>query len=253
MRFISATVFLLFSVMVSASTVDDFFTQPVTFDPAIPTPESILGYQVADWHVRHDQLVQYMRVLAQKSDRINIEVMGYSHEQRPLLLMTVAKPEKLANIEEIRQRHVERLGKKAVAVKADDPAIVWMGYSVHGNEASGSNAALLFAYYLAAAQGPQIESYLENLVILIDPSLNPDGLNRFASWVNSNKGTVENTDPSNREHNESWPQGRTNHYWFDLNRDWLLLRHPESRARVAKFHHWNVRTTTHINVFFMMI
>ncbi|NQZ10734.1 MAG: peptidase M14 [Algicola sp.] len=238
---------LLFSITATAQSLDDFFPEPVSFNPDIPTPESVLGYQVGDWHVGHDQLVNYMKVLAEKSDRINLEVMGYSHEQRPLLLLTIAHPDKLKNVEQIRQRHIARMNNKSAVVGADDPAIVWMGYSVHGNEASGTNASLLFAYYLAAAQGPKVEKTLNELVILLDPSLNPDGLNRFASWVNSHKGSIANADPRDIEHNESWPQGRTNHYWFDLNRDWLLLRHPESRARVAKFHHWkpNVLTDSH--------
>jgi hypothetical protein len=247
MRLLTAVVFSLFSLMVSAASLDDFFAEPVTFNPDIPTPESVLGYQVGEWHVRHDQLVSYMKLLAQKSDRINLEVMGYTHEQRPLLLLSITNPEKLKNIEQIRQRHINRLGKKNAAAGPDDPVVVWMGYSVHGNEASGTNAALLFAYYLAAAQGPEIEKTLKNMVILLDPSLNPDGMSRFASWVNSHKGSVENSDPTNREHNEPWPRGRGNHYWFDLNRDWLLLRHPESRARVGKFHQWkpNVLTDFH--------
>ncbi len=247
MRLLITVVCCLFSVLASARTIDSFFPDDVTFDPSIPTPESVLGYQVGEWHVRHDQLLNYMQLLAQKSDRINLEIMGYSHEQRPLLLLTVAAPDKLKNIDSIRQSHLARLNGKKTALAANTPAVVWMGYSVHGNEASGSNASLLVAYYLAAAQGEKIERILNELVVLVDPSLNPDGLNRFAHWTNMHKGSVENADPENREHNESWPSGRTNHYWFDLNRDWLLLQHPESRARVSKFHHWkpNVLTDFH--------
>jgi hypothetical protein len=249
MRLLTAVVFCLFSVLSSATPLDDFFAEKVTFDPTIPTPESVLGYQVGEWHVRHDQLVSYMQLLAQKSDRINLEVIGYSHEHRPLLLLSVAAPDKLKNIETLRKNHLARLDNKNAVIKPDAnaPAFVWMGYSVHGNEASGSNAALLVAYYLAAAQGEKIERILNELVVLVDPSLNPDGLSRFAQWANMHKGSVANSDPKNREHNEAWPNGRTNHYWFDLNRDWLLLQHPESRARVEKFHHFkpNVLTDFH--------
>lgn len=261
MRLLIAAVFCLFSSLACANplnpSVADFFDDLVaantTFNPDIPTPESVLGYQVGEWHVRHDQLVNYMQILAQKSDRINIEVIGYSHENRPLLLLSIAAPNKLKNIDTIRKNHLARLsnkdsrqGKNQQQDK-DTPAVVWMGYSVHGNEASGSNAALLLAYYLAAAQGDKINRILNELVILLDPSLNPDGLSRFAQWVNMHKGSVANADPKNREHNENWPNGRTNHYWFDLNRDWLLLQHPESRARVDKFHQWkpNVLTDFH--------
>ncbi|HET9054288.1 MAG TPA: M14 family metallopeptidase, partial [Cyclobacteriaceae bacterium] len=117
----------------------------------------------------------------------------------------------------------------------------------HGNEQSGSNAALLSAYFLAAAQGKQIEEYLNNTIILFDPSFNPDGMQRFSSWVNSRKSSVVATNPADMEHNEAWPGGRTNHYWFDLNRDWLVAQQPESQGRVKKFHAWkpNVLTDHH--------
>ncbi|HTF20922.1 MAG TPA: M14 family metallopeptidase, partial [Chryseolinea sp.] len=117
----------------------------------------------------------------------------------------------------------------------------------HGNEASGVNAGLLAAYYFAAAQGPEIENYLNNTVILFDPSYNPDGMQRFSSWVNARKSIVTATDPNDTEHNEAWPGGRFNHYWFDLNRDWLVAQHPESRARVKTFQRWrpNVLTDHH--------
>ncbi len=223
-----------------------YFESDVAFDPNIPTPEQVLGYQVGDWHVRHDQLVRYMEILAQTSDRINYEVIGRTHQQRPLVMLTITAPDKLNNIEQLRKAHLARLTTKKPP-SATAPAVVWMGYSVHGNESSGSNAALLVAYYLAAAQGDEINRLLNNTVILLDPSLNPDGLARFANWANSNRGMTLSSDPVTREHVESWPSSRTNHYWFDLNRDWLLLQHPESRARIAKFHHWkpNILTDFH--------
>ena len=125
--------------------------------------------------------------------------------------------------------------------------MVWQGYSIHGNEASGSNAALLYAYYLAAAAGEEIENQLKNAVIILDPSFNPDGLNRFASWVNMHKSKSQITDPNRRETNEPFPRGRTNHYWFDLNRDWLPVQQPESKARLKRFHDWkpNILTDHH--------
>ena len=127
------------------------------------------------------------------------------------------------------------------------PVVVYQGYTVHGNESSGANAALLYAYHLAAAQGDEIEKALQNTVVLLDPCFNPDGLNRFASWVNSHKSKHPNPSTDTREHNESWPRGRTNHYWFDLNRDWLLVQHPESQGRIAKFQEWkpNILTDHH--------
>ncbi|BBN82813.1 peptidase M14 [Pseudoalteromonas sp. A25] len=228
-----------------AKPLDFYFSDSVTFDPSIAKPSEVLGYEVGEWHVRHDQLVQYLQVLAKQSDRIKIETIGYSHEQRPLLLLTISAKKQLENIDTIRKDHITRLSSKGQDNAG--PAIVWMGYSVHGNESSGSNAAMLVAYYLAAAQGAEIDKLLANTVILLDPSLNPDGLARFAQWANSNRGHVLSSDPMHREHVESWPSGRTNHFLFDLNRDWLLLQHPESKARIAQFHKWkpNVLTDFH--------
>jgi hypothetical protein len=127
------------------------------------------------------------------------------------------------------------------------PIVVWIGHSIHGNEQSGSNASLLSAYYLAAAQGRQIDELLENTVILFDPSFNPDGMQRFSTWVNQHKSKNLVSDPNDREFNEAWPGGRFNHYWFDINRDWLPAVHVESQNRLKWFHLWkpNILTDHH--------
>lgn len=209
------------------------FDEQLVFDPDVPTPESVLGYQVGEWHVRPEQIAEYMYALAKASDRVWVEETGRSWEQRPLLLVSFSAPGNIERLDKIRKQHLD-FNKR----DSSTPAVVWMGYSVHGNEASGSNAAVLLAYYLAAAQGDQIERFLTESVVLLDPMLNPDGLARFASWVNARKGYQVVSDPNDIEHHEHWPQGRTNHYWFDLNRDWLLAQHPESRARLENFHKW---------------
>ena len=221
----------------------DYLPTDVTFNPAIPTPESVLGYPVGTWHVRHDQLIAYMEALAAASDRVTLEPTGLTHEQRKLVLLTISTPEKQRNIAQIKADHQATIttGK---APQESAPLVMYMGYSVHGNEPSGSNAALLIAYYLAAAQGPQVDELLENAVILLDPSLNPDGLARFAQWANTHKGKHPSPNALHREHKERFPSGRTNHYWFDLNRDWLLLTHPESSARVAQFQAWRPHILT---------
>jgi hypothetical protein len=127
------------------------------------------------------------------------------------------------------------------------PVVVWIGCSIHGNESSGANAALLGAYHLAAATGPEVDALLDRTVILLDPSFNPDGLQRFSTWVNSHKSLTPVSDPNAREFNEAWPGGRFNHYWFDLNRDWLPAQHHESRNRLKVFHDWkpNILTDHH--------
>ncbi|MCB0280922.1 MAG: zinc carboxypeptidase, partial [Calditrichaeota bacterium] len=127
------------------------------------------------------------------------------------------------------------------------PGVIYMGYSIHGNEPSGTNSVPLVAYHLAAAQGTEIDKLLNENVILIDPSFNPDGLNRFATWANMHKSKNLVADSYNREHTEGWPSGRTNHYWFDLNRDWMPAQHPESQARLKVYYEWlpNILTDHH--------
>lgn len=239
-------VFLLLPFAVMAKSDLDYLPGDITYNPDIPKPEAVLGAPVGEWHVRHDQLVSYMRTLAASSDRVSLIETGRTHENRPLLLLAFTSPANQQNLEAVQQAHLARVkaGEKAAQ---SDPLVIWMGYGVHGDEPSGSNASLLVAYYLAAGQGDKIDALLSNNVVLIDPSLNPDGMGRFAQWANSHRGKQLVTDPNHREHVQGWPSGRTNHYWFDLNRDWLLLTHPESRARIAQFHKWrpNVLTDFH--------
>ncbi len=231
------------------ATMAYYLPQGVQYDPAIPTPEQVLGMVPGEWHVRHDQLVNYMHAVAEASDRVSIERFGSSYEDRPLLVLTITSPQNHGRLEQIRQQHLALSdpARGEDLSTADMPVVLYQGYSVHGNEPSGANAALLYVYHLAAAQGPEMEQALANAVILVDPSFNPDGLDRFAQWANSRRAMTLTSDPNNMEHNEPWPGGRTNHYWFDLNRDWLPLRHPESRARLSNFYRWrpNVLTDHH--------
>ena len=228
--------------------LDYYLPTNVSYNPNIPTPKSSIGHQVGDWHITHDKLVQYMYALASSSDRITIEDIGATFEGRPLLLLTITSANNHLNIETIRQQHLELTQKESSTTNINEmPIVVQQGFSIHGNEPSGSNAALAVAYYLAAAQGPAIDTLLNNTVILFDPSYNPDGLQRFAYWANTNKSKNINPDPNDREYDEVWPGGRTNHYWFDMNRDWLPVQLPESRARIATFHKWmpNILTDHH--------
>lgn len=241
---------LVCTITTQAQVADSYyFPNNVTYDPAIPTPQQFLGYQVGEWHVTHDQRVAYMKKLAELSKRITLAEYARTYEQRPLLLLTITNPANHGNLENIRTEHLKLIDPALSAglKTADMPAVVWLGYSVHGNEPSGTNASLLSAYYLAAAQGAGIDSLLRECVILLDPCINPDGGNRFASWVNTHKSITPVTDPAAREYNEVWPGGRTNHYWFDLNRDWLYTQHPESQGRMAKYHAWkpNILTDHH--------
>lgn len=240
-------IFILFvSLSVSSQEIDLSYYLPkdTTFDQNIPTPKSIIGHQVGEWHVTHDKLVEYMKALALASDRISIENRGSTFEGRPLLLLTITSPKNHINIDKIRENHINGTNDSNKDI-SNDPIVVYQGFSIHGNEPSGSNAALAVAYYLAAANN--INDVLDNTIILFDPSYNPDGLQRFAYWVNTNKSKNINPDPNDREYKEIWPKGRTNHYWFDMNRDWLPVQLPESSARISSFHKWlpNILTDHH--------
>jgi hypothetical protein len=241
-------VFLFLSIVVKAQQVDLSYYLPkgITYNQDIPTPQSVIGHEVGEWHITHDKLVEYMKVLAKSSDRITIENRGKTYEDRPLLLLTISSPENHQNIENIRKIHIDGTNDASVDV-TNNPIVVYQGFSIHGNEPSGSNAALAVAYYLAAAQGSEIDDLLKNTVILFDPSYNPDGLQRFAYWANTNRSKNINPDPNDREYSEIWPRGRTNHYQFDMNRDWLPVQLPESTARIASFHKWlpNILTDHH--------
>lgn len=230
-------------------TLDYYLPQDVSYNKDIPTPKEVIGHEVGEWHVSHDKLVKYMETVAEASDRITIEKFGETYEKRSLVLLTITSPKNQNDIGEIKKQHhlVTDPDNSGNLNLAELPAVVYMGYSIHGNEPSGSNASLAVAYYLAAAEGERINEILENVVILLDPSFNPDGLDRFASWVNTRRSMVEVADPQNIEQNEPWPGGRTNHYWFDMNRDWLPAQLPESQARLKKFHEWkpNVLTDHH--------
>ncbi len=238
-----------FSSLSTAQVKLDYYLDNTGYNPQIPTPADILGYEVGEWHVRHGDLVQYMYALAQSSDRVTIKEYGRTYEKRPLLALTITSVENHAKLEQLKKEHVD-LTNPEVSSKLNTetmPAVIYMGFSVHGNEPSGANSSLLVAYRLAASNEPEILEALKNTVIIFDPSFNPDGLDRFAFWANTNRGMQLVADPQSREHNEYWPYGRTNHYWFDLNRDWLPVQHVEMSGRIALFHEWkpNVLTDHH--------
>ena len=227
--------------------LDYYFSEFETPNSSIPTPKEIIGHEVGEWHVTHDKLVQYMYALADASNRITIEDRGKTFEGRPILLLTITSENNHNNINQIIANHKKITEYNENISTEDQPIVVYQGFSIHGNEASGSNASLLLAYYLAASDSDFVQELLKNSVILLDPSMNPDGLQRFAYWANINKNINLTSDPNDREYNEVWPGGRTNHYWFDLNRDWLPAQLPESQARIKSFNKWipNILTDHH--------
>lgn len=242
--------FFVFQFSLTAQDLAYYLPDSVKYNAAIPKPKDIIYHEVGEWHVTHDRLVNYMKAIAAAApDRVKLETMGLSYENRPQVLLIITSKKNHANLEQVRQQHVQLTDpvQSATLNTANMPVVVWIGHSIHGNEPSGANAALLSAYYLAAAQGKQIDELLDNVVILFDPSFNPDGLQRFSTWANQHKSKNLVSDPNSREFNEVWPGGRFNHYWFDLNRDWLPAVHVESQNRLKWFHQWkpNILTDHH--------
>ena len=200
---------------------------------------------MGEWHVSHDKLLSYMFELEEASDRVKLEKTGKTYEGRDLVVLIITSEKNHNNIDNIiKQRSKVYENEKDLKNKK---IVVYQGFSIHGNESSGSNASLLYAYYLASAKGDFINNILENSIIIIDPSMNPDGLQRFSGWVNSHRNMNLTSDSNDREYNEVWPGGRTNHYWFDLNRDWLPAQLPESQSRLKTFYKWmpNILTDHH--------
>ena len=244
---LTATGFALFALSLNAQQVeraDPFFADGGSYDPSIPRPETVIGHPLGHRIARNDLLVAYMRTIANLSPRITVEDIALTHEGRPILGLTITSPENHARIDEIKAAHVALSDpESAQEVSEDMPVITWLNYGVHGAEVSSTDSSMAVAYHLAAAQGPEIEETLKNSVIILIAVFNPDGNSRMSAWNHMNGGYVSVSDPEHRLHNTFWPGGRTNHYWFDLNRQWLIIQHPEPRGWVAKFHEWRPNIT----------
>ncbi|MDT8409084.1 MAG: M14 family metallopeptidase [Wenzhouxiangellaceae bacterium] len=207
----------------------------------MPMPHELLGFEPGQRHPQHHELLHFYRELARVSDRVSVETIGRSSGGREQILVYFSTPKRLADLDQL------RAGRIDASRNGDGPLVAWLGYSVHGNEASGASAAPLVAWYLATSSDDQVVQWLDQMMIVMEPAINPDGLDRFAHWTNMHSGRNPSSDPNDREHNEDWPNGRTSYYWFDLNRDWMPLTHPVSRQRIAHYARWrpHVLTDTH--------
>ena len=190
----------------------------------------------------------YLTKLAEVSDRASIVTYGETYEHRKLIILTISSKENINNLDKLKSQHLEFTNPTKTPTNYDEiPIFVQLGYGVHGNEPSSSEAAMLVAYTLVASNSSEVSNYLKNAVVFLDPTINPDGRDRHTQWANQFKASPLVSDSFDAEHNESWPRGRTNHYWFDLNRDWLLAVNPESRNKLKWYHEWypNVVTDFH--------
>ena len=218
------------------------------FDEAISSPKDFLGYDIGTHYTRHDRIVAYFKRLAAQSDKASFQVIGETYEKRPQVVLTISSPENHSNIESIRQQHLTQLDPEVPALDPEEgKSIVALNYSVHGDETSSGEAAMLTAYYLIANESDETQEFLNESVIHIDPAQNPDGRDRAAHWHNSYKSFPAVADPADAEHNQAWPRGRTNHFLHDLNRDWFAVTQQESENRVDFYHQWypNVQIDFH--------
>ncbi len=206
----------------------------------LKSPEEFLGYQIGSRYTPHFKVVNYFNHVAANSN-IKLEQYGETNEGRPLLLAFISSPENIKNLEAIRINNLRlaNLSKdKAAAIEENAPAIVWLSYNVHGNETSSSEAAMLTLFALVDPSNTKTKEWLKNTVVIIDPCLNPDGRDRYVNWFNSVTGIDMNPKRIAREHREPWPGGRTNHYNFDLNRDWVWQTQLESKQRIKMYIKW---------------
>ena len=239
-------VFIILSNVISSQNY--FLENYKPYNNSILSPEEFLGYEIGFQHTRHDQIVSYLTYLSTVSNKADLINYGKTHEGRDLIILTVTSESNLNRLDDIQKEHLKNTVPGAsVSLNNDLPIIINLGYGVHGNEPSSSEAALLTAYTLVASKNKKIEKFRQQSVVFIDPTINPDGRDRHTQWANQNKSINLVADEYDSEHNEAWPRGRTNHYWFDLNRDWLLAVNPESRNKLKWFHTWypNVVTDFH--------
>jgi hypothetical protein len=207
----------------------------------LQSPEQFLGYSLGFVYTPHFKLVNYCNYLAQQMpDNMRLEKYGETNEGRPLLLLYVSSKPNLSRLEEIRKNNIRLANVLVDKIPLNEkaPAIVWLSYNVHGNEPSSSEAAMLTAYELLNPSNTTNKNWLNNTVVIIDPCLNPDGRDRYVSFMQQTTGRLANPYPLAQEHIEPLPTGRTNHYNFDLNRDWAWQTQVESQQRMIKYHQW---------------
>ena len=207
---------------------------------SVLTPDAFLGYKLGSKFTVHSRIVNYFEaVAASNPDQLKLEKYGETNEGRPLLMAVIASKENMKNIEEIRKNNLRLTGLlKDAPGNINGPVVVWLSYNVHGNETSSSEVSMKVLYELLSGKNTALNEWMKNTVVIIDPCLNPDGRDRYVNWLNQVTGKFPNPDVDAREHDEVWPGGRSNHYNYDLNRDWAWQTQVESQARLVKYQQW---------------
>ncbi|WP_054411578.1 M14 family metallopeptidase [Hymenobacter sp. DG25A] len=205
----------------------------------LQTPAQFLGYPLGSRFTPHADLLRYVdHVVKASGGRMQLQRYGETYEHRPLEVVQVGTPDNIGRLEDIRRNNLRLAGLESGAVQRQQPAIVWLSYNVHGNEAVSSEAVMLVLYDLANPGNEQVQKWLQNVVVVVDPCINPDGRERYAQWYNRVRSQSPDASPYSWEHHEPWPGGRYNHYYFDLNRDWAWQTQQESRQRLTLYNQW---------------
>ncbi len=203
------------------------------------SPDQYLGYPLGSRFTIHQKVVDYFKYVAAQHPNIKLLNYGKTYEGRELMVAVISAQANINNLEEIRKNNVAM--SNAAAANLDvkkQPAILWLSYNVHGNEASSTETAMKMIYTLSQASTADIKQWLNNTVVIIDPCLNPDGRDRYVQNFSAVAGLVPDVNPYGREHQEPWPRGRSNHYYFDLNRDWAWQTQIETKSRMALYQQW---------------
>lgn len=205
----------------------------------LKSPDAFLPHKLGEQFTPHEMLVQYVQHVAANSPNVRLTEYGRTNEERPLLLLFVSTPENLARLEQIRENNLRRAGLLDGQPASDlEPAIVWISFNVHGNEAAGSESSMAVLHALADPSNTRTQAWLKNTLVILDPCINPDGQTRYTNWYRTVSNRIPDVRPESREHQEPWPGGRANHYYFDLNRDWAWQTQTESRQRMVRYNDW---------------
>ncbi|MDX1477191.1 MAG: M14 family metallopeptidase [Saprospiraceae bacterium] len=220
------------------------FEPDLPYQSGIPSPESFLGYRLGEQFTLYADALAYFRALAEASDKLIIRKYGESYEGRELISVVITSEANHARMEELRLNNL-KFANPAVhspnelkQLTTEQPLFLSYSYNIHGNEASSMETAMQVSYRLVAATDSATRDILQHAVIIFYVCINPDGRDRYAYWYNSVQRSQLASEPGDLEHYAPWPNGRTNHYWFDLNRDWVWGVHPESRGHTREYQHW---------------
>ena len=215
-----------------------FFTLFTHAQELLKSPSEFLGYELGTRFTPHHKVVAYYEHIAATMPNVVSQHYGKTYELRPLMVAMISSQKNMDQLEQIRANNLKRTGLMQGAPSGDKVAIVWLSYNVHGNEANSTETAMKTLYELARPGNVKAQKWLENTLVILDPCVNPDGRDRYANWINQVIGTTPNPGIEAKEHQEPWPGGRPNHYYFDLNRDWAWQKQIESRERMKLYNQW---------------